>query len=107
MKVNIKPLSVNECFKGRRFRTEKYNTYERNLKLLLPKFKVPDGKLFVTLGFGFSSKLADIDNPVKAFIDVLQKKYNFNDRDIFKLHIDKEIVKKGKEYIKFEIKSIK
>lgn len=107
MKININPLSVNKAFKGRKFKTEDYKIYEKEILYLLPAFKVPKGQLFVTLFFGFSSKLKDIDNPVKLFIDILQKKYNFNDRDIFKLHIDKEIVPKGKEYIKFNIKKIK
>ena len=55
------------------------------------------------LKFGFSSKLADWDNPVKPFQDILQKRYNFDDRDIFKATVEKEIVKKGNEFIEFKI----
>ena len=106
-KVNINPLSVNKAFKGRRFKTDEYKRYEKDVLDNLPALKIPKGRLFVIINFGFSSKLKDIDNPVKLFIDILQKRYNFNDRDIFKLNVQKEIVKKGKEYIKFEIKSIK
>jgi len=107
MKININPLSVNKAFRGRRFKTDDYKRYEKEVMYLLKPMKVPDGKLFVTIHFGFSSKLADIDNPVKLFIDILQKKLNFNDRHIYKLHLTKEIVAKGKEFINFEIKSIK
>lgn len=49
--------------------------------------------------FGFSNKASDLDNPVKPILDILQKKYGFNDRDIYELHIKKTIVPKGNEYI--------
>ena len=106
MKVNINPLSVNTCFKGRRFKTDVYKAYERELLFTLKKIKIIPDKIHLDIKFGFSSKLKDIDNPVKPFIDILQNKYKFNDRDIFKLTVEKEIVKKGKEYIKFEIHEI-
>jgi hypothetical protein len=41
--------------------------------------------------------------PVKPFQDILQKRYNFDDRDIFKATVEKEIVKKGAEFIDFKI----
>jgi len=99
IKINIRPLSVNNAWKGKRFKTDDYKQYEKDLGLLLPKdIKVKNG---LQLEFGFSSKLSDIDNPVKPFIDILQKKYGFNDRDLTLLNIKKENVKKGEEYIKF------
>ena len=107
MKINIKPLSVNQCWRGRRFKTSQYIKYEQMMLLLLKPMKVQQGALKLVITVGFSSKLADIDNFLKPFIDILQKKYNFNDRDIFELNVKKEIVAKGKEFIKFEIKSIK
>ena len=103
MKVDIKPLSVNECFQGRRFKTPKYKSYEKHLLLLLKPLEVPKGQLKLNITFGLSSKLSDIDNPLKAFIDILQKKYLFNDRDIFELNIKKDLVPKGCEYIDFKI----
>ena len=103
MKVDIKPLSVNECFQGRRFKTPKYKSYEKHLLLLLKPLEVPKGQLKLNITFGLSSKLSDIDNPLKAFIDILQKKYLFNDRDIFELNIKKDLVPKGYEYIDFKI----
>lgn len=33
----------------------------------------------------------------------MQKKYNFDDCDIYELNIKKSIVKKGSEFIEFEI----
>ena len=81
-KINIKPLSVNEAWKGKRFKTIKYSRYEKELYLLLKALKLPSAPYKVVLKFGFSSKLSDIDNPIKMTLDILQKKYKFNDRDI-------------------------
>jgi Holliday junction resolvase RusA-like endonuclease len=104
MKISINPLSVNKCWQGRRFKTPEYKTYETELLYLLPNKKIKEGQLTISIEFGFSSKLKDIDNPLKPFLDILQKKYEFNDRDIFNLYVEKKIVKKGYEYIQFEIK---
>jgi Holliday junction resolvase RusA-like endonuclease len=103
--IKIKPLSVNEVWRGKRFKTDKYKYYEAELMFLLRKSKisVPDGRLSLEIEVGFSSKSADIDNVLKPFIDVLQKKYSFNDNRIYRINIGKTIVSKGKEFIKFEI----
>ena len=106
MKIDIKPLSVNECWKGQRFKTQKYKTYENELLSLLPNLKIPKGKLEVNYVFGFSSKLSDWDNPIKPFQDILQKRYLFDDRDIFKATVEKVLVKKGSEFVSFEIKEL-
>jgi glycosyltransferase involved in cell wall biosynthesis len=45
--------------------------------ILPKKIEIPSGKFGIKLKFGLSSKNADFDNPVKPFIDVLQKKYSF------------------------------
>ena len=105
MKVNIKPLSVNVAWQGRRFKTDKYKAYEIELLLKLKKMEIPNGKLSLKVKFGHSNSLSDIDNSLKPFIDILQKKYSFNDRDIYHLEVLKEIVPVGKEFIKFKIES--
>lgn len=108
MKINIKPLSVNQCWQGKRFKTPKYKQYEFELLLLLKSnLNIPKGRLRLLITFGLSSKLNDIDNGLKPFIDILQKKYGFNDRDIYKLEVEKVIVPKGKEFIEFQIKEKK
>ena len=99
IEIKTKPLSVNEVWRGRRFKTSKYKDYENEMFILLPGEVQVTDKLEIT--FGLSSKLADIDNPVKPFLDILQKKYGFDDREIIKLTLKKEIVPKGKEFIKF------
>lgn len=101
--VKIKPLSVNQAWKGSRYKTNKYKAFERGLLYLLPAMKIPDQKLQLNLEFGFSNRGSDLDNPVKMVQDILSKKYGFNDNLIFRIILDKVIVKKGDEYIKFEI----
>lgn len=104
--VELKPLSINEAFQGRRFKTEKYKKFEKNSMLLLPKIKLPEPPFEVRYVFGFSNKASDADNPTKPLQDILQKKYKFNDKEIYRIIIDKVIVKKGKEFFGFEIKHL-
>lgn len=101
--INIKPLSVNECWQGKRFKTPEYKKYERDMLYLLPAIEVPEKNIALFIEFGFSSNNADIDNGVKPFLDILQKRYGFNDRYVTLLMVKKRIVEKGKEYIMFLI----
>lgn len=104
MRLNTKPMSVNEAWQGKKYKTIKYKLYEKECLLLLPKkIALPDGKIKISLLFGFSSKNCDADNPVKCFIDILQKKYGFNDNKIYEYSIKKVDVKKGEEFIEFNI----
>ena len=105
IEIKIKPLTVNQCWAGRRFKTPAYREYEKELWYLLPNKNIPQGKLTLRIMVGYSSRGSDIDNFLKPFLDLLQKKYVFNDNRIYKLVVEKEIVKKGEEFIKFEIKS--
>jgi len=108
IKIDIKPLSVNKAWKGKRYKTKDYEDYERAVLLMLPnKYKIPDGRLILNLRFGFSNQGSDLSNPIKLIEDILQKKYDFNDNRIFLCIVEKEVVKKGKEYIQFSIESYK
>ena len=105
-KVNIKPLSVNEAWQGRRFKTPKYKKYEQDLLLILPKaVDIPEGPLVAHYEFGVSNSASDWDNGVKPFQDVLQKRYGFDDRRIYRAIVDKVKVKKGQEYVKFRLEA--
>jgi Holliday junction resolvase RusA-like endonuclease len=103
IEINIKPLSVNECWQGKRYKTYEYQKYEKSVLLLLPKINLPKKPYSITFIFFVSNISADIDNPVKPFLDILQKKYGFNDRDVAELHVYKRRLKKVKEKIKFAI----
>lgn len=103
--LQIKPLSVNEAFKGKKYKTDKYDRFIHNMMLLLPyRITIPNrSNIKLAIQFGFSSKASDIDNCLKSFIDCLVKKYGCDDRHIYEIHVFKEIVPKGKEFIKFKI----
>lgn len=100
--IKIKPLSVNQCWQGRRFKTPKYKAYEKELLLKLPKLDLPKGLIEIEINFYLKNKLFDIDNGLKPFLDILQKKYLFNDRDIYKMIVAKTISKE--EGIEFKIR---
>jgi len=102
--IKVKALSVNSVWQGRRFKTKIYKDYENEVLYLLPRIKIPEGKLELELLFGVSSKNADADNLVKPFADILQKKYRFNDKLFYKIKVEKIDVKKKEEFIKFKIK---
>ena len=103
IEIKTKPLSVNMAWQGKRFKTVEYENYEVGVIWMLPKIELPEPPYKVNYEFGFSNKASDLDNPVKPITDILQKKYGFNDKDIYELNVKKKIVKKGSEYIKFEI----
>lgn len=107
MKIEIKPLSVNQVWQGRRFKTKKYKNYEKELLYLLPPVEIDFKSLLsIELTFGFSNRSSDIDNPLKPLLDVLQKKYGFDDKQVYELNVKKEIVKKGDEFITLKINEI-
>jgi Holliday junction resolvase RusA-like endonuclease len=103
IQVNIKPLSVNTAWQGKRFKTDLYRQYEKAVLLLLPPFDIPPAYLKLVYEFGFSNPQSDLDNPVKPFTDILQKKYGFNDSRVHEIVLRKKLVTKGMEYIKFSI----
>ena len=104
MYLKIKPLSVNQAWQGKRFKTKTYKDYEKEILALMPPLSVPDGRLSVSITFGFGNSASDIDNPLKPFLDCLQKRYGFNDKMIKRLEVDSIKVKKGEEFIEFDIK---
>lgn len=104
IELKVKALSVNKCWQGRRFKTKDYKEYELAVLMLLPSITIPKGKKTLKLIFGLSNSTSDVDNGIKPFLDLMQKKYKFNDREIYRIEAEKQIVKKGNEFIKFEIK---
>ena len=107
MRVNIKPLSQNECWQGRRYKTKKYEIYEKSILYMLRPIQIPEGKLQIDYVFGYSNSASDIDNGIKSFQDILSKKYGFNDNRIYCITVLKQIVKKGNEFIDFHISEYK
>ena len=103
-RLDIKPLSVNRAWVGKLKKTSAHIKYIRDVALLLKPQKVPDGYLELYLKFGFSSRASDFDNPLKPFIDCLQSKYGFDDKMIKRCVIEVDNVKRGQDYIEWELK---
>jgi len=105
MRIEIKPMSVNKAWQGKRFKTPAYKAYEKELMLKLKPMIIPEGNLYVYYEFGITT-LTDWDNPIKPFQDILQKYYGFDDRRIMSAVVQKKVVKSGNEYIYFNIKEL-
>jgi Holliday junction resolvase RusA-like endonuclease len=105
-KIDIKPLSVNQAWQGRLRKTNQLKKYIRDISYLLPVIDVPEDKIKLTIEWGFSSIASDIDNPLKPFLDCLEDKYGFNDKMIYELIVRKNKVKRGNEYILFDIERL-
>jgi Holliday junction resolvase RusA-like endonuclease len=101
--IAIKPISVNQCWQGKRYKTPLYSNFEKEMLLKMPKTSLAAPPFGVALVFGFSNSTSDIDNPIKPTLDIIQKKYNINDRDIYELAVKKQVVKKGNEFIQYTI----
>lgn len=101
----IKVLSVNQCWKGQRFKTNEYKVYEAQLLYTLPNLPLPAPPYIISFCFGFSNLLSDWDNPVKPLQDILQKKYKFNDKDIYKAIVEKIKVKKGEDFFTVKLEN--
>jgi Holliday junction resolvase RusA-like endonuclease len=104
--IKIKPLSVNEAYRGRRFATPELRAYKEELAYLLPKKEILGTKLMAKYVFGMSSKASDVDNCIKAFQDTLAEVYGFNDKIIYKIIAEKIDVQKGQEFVQFELSTV-
>ncbi|QFS87605.1 Endodeoxyribonuclease RusA [Marinobacter sp. THAF39] len=104
VETGLKPLSANESYLGKKTKSKAYRMYESHMLRVLPDLPLePKGKLKLTAEVYYSNKLSDLDNALKPFIDCLQKRYLFNDNRIYKLEVEKFIVEKGAETIRFRL----
>ena len=108
MFIGIKPLSVNQVRQWKRFKTKVYLNREAYMLAGLPSYNtlIEDVPMEVSIEFWFSNSACDIDNCVKPLFDVLQKKYKFNDKNIYKCNITKMIVKKWSEYVNLSFRKL-
>jgi len=104
--INLAPLSVNKAWQGRRFRTKEYKDWTETGLWLLKKHKKYTGIVGVDIIFYMKNyKLADIDNPLKAFFDLIVKAGLIeDDRYIEEMTVRKE--KSKVNQISFEIYKI-
>jgi len=98
--LETKPLTVNACWQGRRFKTPAYKDYEIELGYMLKRYKQYAVSGFVEITYKFylkNWKKSDIGNPEKALTDILVKnKLIDDDRFIMKLTITKIPSEKNK-----------
>lgn len=105
IEIPIKPLSINQAFQGRRYKTAECKHYEECLWYLLPKKEKVRGKIHITYRFFLKNhKMMDIDNLVKVLQDMIVKKgYIEDDRLIYRMVVEK--VPSKSDRIQIEIKS--
>lgn len=101
--TGVKPFSANIMYQGRKVKSAAYRDHEAVLSRRLPDIPIPDGPLTLKILVCYSNSLSDLDNALKPFLDVLQKRYKFNDRNIYKIVARKRVVPKGEDTIKFSI----
>jgi len=103
-KIEIRPLSVNACWQGRRFKTPEYKAYEEEMLLRLPKEKMIKGNVEVYIVFFFKYPTKrDVDNCIKPILDIFVKKgYIEDDRFVIHLDITKQKSEKSEGFA-FEI----
>lgn len=105
----IKALSINAARQGQQYHTPEAKQYKIDLaKLLMAfcrNFDVPDGDLEIHYVFGVSNWRSDIDNFLKLASDSICTHLGFDDSRFVAGSQRKEKVKKGDEFIRFEIRA--
>ena len=104
--IDIAPLSQNQAWAGKRYKTVDYKKYEELLvnyfRLLdLPKI-APKEKFCVYYEWHITNRV-DNSNCVKLFEDILCKYLQVNDRDVEAFYSRKKVVKKADSSIRFAI----
>lgn len=110
-RFDVKPVSANQMYYRAKQLTVKYREFREAVHDCFPsppKFPFDDKEpLAIEIKVGLSSRAADLDNVLKPTIDTLQLLLGFNDKRIFHIDAEKEIVKRGKEYLEVTITQYK
>jgi len=107
IRLDIKALSVNRAWQGRRFKTQEYKNYEKNALALLPDINTKHKELTITYNFYIKNyAMSDVGNFEKSLSDILVKKgIILDDRYIKKIILIKH--KSEKHYIEIDIEKYK
>ena len=96
LEIKVSPLSVNKAWQGRRFKSDAYKQFIRDVSIVLPvakntiKNEVEIYYTFYIKNFGN----ADVDNLIKTAQDqIVEKRYIIDDRKIIFLQAKKIKVK--------------
>lgn len=93
--LDIKALSINKAWQGKRYKTDDYNSYEKELTALIRSKRYPKGvfkgKVIVDVIFYLkNASRTDIDNCIKPLIDILVKNNIIpDDRKIWGMTLEK------------------
>lgn len=104
--IKVKPLSINDAWQGRRYKTPKYTKFAEEVSLRLLAHKKPpivSKHISIYYIFHLSNMRGDVDNFIKAFQDVLFKWLGIDDSRIMRLTAEKVKCKKGEEKIEWGI----
>ena len=108
IKLDIRPLSINQAWQGRRYKTKKYTQYCQDVSYLLGKYNQTTINDYCEITYKFylkNWKMTDGDNCVKCLQDILVKKQVIkDDRFIMRYVIEK--IPSEKDYIEIEINNI-
>lgn len=102
--IPIKPISANECWKGRKFKTKKYDMWREETLWLVKAQSKSNAIKDCSIDFKFylNSPAMDLDNMLKPIIDTLQfAGIILNDRYITKITAEK--IKSKEEKIEITI----
>lgn len=106
MIIKFKPLTVNKCWRGKRFKTPEYKSYEYALLTLIKLQKPIKVSGFVEVNYKFYMTefgRSDVGNLEKPLTDIIVKAGLIDDdRFIVKMTLEK--FKSDKDYIEIEIK---
>ena len=104
--IPLCPLSQNQAWKGKRYKSSDYKQYEKDvttylLTLDLPKVKQKE-KIYLLFEFGTVSR-QDLSNNLKLLEDIICRYLGIDDRYTMAIFCRKVITKKVDSFIKFNI----
>lgn len=93
--ICVQPMTVNQCWQGRRYRSKKYDAYEKEVLYSLPRHATIQGDVMIEYLFGTPYALqSDVDNFIKPITDILVKKrYLKDDTQVQEVRARKEKAK--------------
>lgn len=84
------------------FKTPEYLAYQNEIRddMIMEEWPFGDSLVQFTIDVGLSNRGADIDNVLKPLLDTYQGMFeDFNDNKVYRIEVEKNIVKKGEEYL--------
>lgn len=89
--IEVKPLSINRAWRGRRFKTPEYTQFEKDCSWYLRNKKMIKGEVEIDYKFLLKNyKMTDVDNCIKTVTDQIVKAGIIeDDRKIVKLMAQK------------------